>query len=89
MRRDKRTLYLEVLRLIGDKQGIGVTHIMYQTNLSYTICKEILDYCIEKGIVRFEGETHPLARKRYYLTDSGTLTQSSYRQIRQVLESLF
>lgn len=66
-KRSRLELYLEVLRVIG--KGVGKpTNIMYKCNLSWTNCREILEFLTEQGFITFINNSN---RRFYKLTENG------------------
>ncbi|MEM3479151.1 MAG: winged helix-turn-helix domain-containing protein [Candidatus Bathyarchaeia archaeon] len=66
-KRSRLELYLEVLRAIS--KGVGKpTNIMYRCNLSWTNCKEILEFLTEQGLITVIENNN---RRFYKLTENG------------------
>ena len=54
MRRSKLEMYVEILRVLGQRGPLKLTHIMYKANFNCVILKEYLDFLIRQGL----GRTH-------------------------------
>lgn len=81
-KRSRLELYLEVLMAI-DRGVSRPTNIMYRCNLSWTNCKEILNFLVRRNLVMVvENNNH----KIYRLTESGRELLESFSRVKYLLK---
>ncbi|MBS7624914.1 MAG: winged helix-turn-helix domain-containing protein [Candidatus Bathyarchaeia archaeon] len=81
-KRSRLELYLEVLRAI-DRGVCRPTNIMYKCNLSWTNCKEILNFLAKKNLVSVIEEGN---RKLYKLTENGKDLLENFSRVKYLLK---
>jgi len=86
---DKKRTRLEIihdiLAVIKEKSGkIKPTHVLYKSNLSYSLMEQYLEELISKGLVR---EMKLKKGKTYEITDRGISYLSQYGAIKSFTES--
>ena len=83
MRRSKLEIYVDILKVLGQKGPLKLTHIMYKANVNCKILKEYLDFLIKQGLV--EENTIGKARVVFSVTQRGIIVLKYFRELRQVL----
>ena len=86
---DKKRTRLEIIRdilvVIREKSGkIKPTHVLYKSNLSYSLMEQYIEDLISKGLIR---EIKLKKGKTYEITDKGILYLSQYDTIKRFTES--
>ena len=75
-RRSRLDIYFDVLEVV--ERGVDIpTRIMYKTNLSWRVLKEIFSTLVSKGFLREEPVNKS---KRYRITDKGINALSYHRR---------
>ena len=75
-RRSRLDIYFDVLEVV--ERGVDKpTRIMYETNLSWRVLKEIFSTLVSKG---FLSEELVKNSKRYHITDKGINALSHHRR---------
>ena len=69
MRRSKLQVNLEILKALGEKGQLNLTHITYHTYLNNKSVNECLGFLLENNLVK---EHECQARKKYEITSRGT-----------------
>ncbi|MCX8171452.1 MAG: hypothetical protein N3E47_05715 [Candidatus Bathyarchaeota archaeon] len=83
-KRSKLELCLEVLRVIG--KGVNKpTNIMYKCNLSWTNCREILEFLIEQNLISPIEDNN---RRLYKLTESGRELLENFGRIQYLIGAI-
>ncbi len=75
---------IDILQAIADGSG-RPTHIMYRSNLSWAVMRGVMKVLEFQGLVisnEIEG------RRSYILTDKGSRVLSTYRSVKNQLESV-
>lgn len=81
-KRSRLELYLEVLMAI-DRGVSKPTNIMYRCNLSWTNCKEILDFLVRRNLVTVVENNN---RKLYRLTENGKELLENFSRMKYLLK---
>ena len=76
VRRSRLEIYFEVLEVIG-REVDKPTQIMYKTNLSWIVLKEMFETLITGGFIREENEK---SSQRYYVTEKGENALNYHRK---------
>ena len=83
MRRSKLEMYVDILKVLGQKGPLKLTHIMYKANVNCCVLKEYLDFLMKQGLV----EERIVGKKRvvYAITQRGITTLKYFKELKQVL----
>jgi len=84
-KRSKLEIIRDILNVIRNKNGkIKPTHILYKSNLSYSMMEEYLNELIEKEfIIEMKKENN----KTYSITEKGSSYLQKYKLISEFTES--
>jgi predicted transcriptional regulator len=83
-RRSRLEVKIDIL--IAIKEGAGrPTHIMYRSNLSWSVMQGFVKSLETQGLVRTVEEER---KKRYILTEKGDRVLSTYQTVRNQLEQI-
>ncbi len=85
MRRSKLEMYVDILKVLGQKGPLKLTHIMYKANVNCKILKEYLEFLLAQGLIeeRFVGK-----RKNqivYANTQRGITVLKYFRELNKAL----
>jgi predicted transcriptional regulator len=83
LRRSKLEMYVDLLRVLAHKGPLKLTHIMYKSNVNYSVLKEYLDFLTKQGLV--EERTIGKARVVFAITQRGITVLKYFRELEQVL----
>jgi len=70
MRRSHLELYVEILNLLSQSGSLKLAHLMYKTNLNYTMIKKYVEFLAKQGLV--EEQTVGNDRTLWAITQRGT-----------------
>ncbi len=84
-KRSKLEIIRDILNVIKNRNGkIKPTHILYKSNLSYSMMEEYLNELIEKEfIIEMKKENN----KTYSITEKGSTYLQKYKLISEFTES--
>ena len=84
-KRDRLEIIRDILNVIRDKNGrVKPTHILYKSNLSYSMMQDYLDELIEK---KFIIEKNLEKSKTYEITTDGIQFLEKYNDVRNFMDS--
>ena len=84
-KRTRLEIIHDILSVIRAKSGrIKPTHILYKSNLSYSMMEQYLEDLISKSLIR---EVRLKKGKTYEITDKGVAYLSQYSAIKDFTES--
>jgi predicted transcriptional regulator len=84
-KRTRLEIIRDILEVIKSRNGkIKPTHILYKSNLSYSMMEEYLDELKEKGFVT---ETEKEGNKTYKITEKGMEFLNKYSIVANFTES--
>ncbi len=90
-KRNKLEIIKDILEVIRNKSGrIKPTHILYKSNLSYSMMEEYLQELIEKQFIKEEKSSSKKTikeSKTYFITEKGLKYLEQYRMISDFTES--
>ena len=81
-RRSRLEMMLDVLQVLGGSEE-GPTRIMYRANLSWSICRQMLDRLAAKELVKVVSEG---GRSRYGITPRGAEVLRAYTMAANEIE---
>lgn len=85
-KRSKLEIIHDILQLIRQKSGrIKPTHILYKSNLSYSMMSDYLEELIGKGFIN--QIKLPDGKSTYEITKKGDEYLAKYRMIREFTDS--
>jgi predicted transcriptional regulator len=85
-KRNKLEIIRDILQLIRQKSGrIKPTHILYKSNLSYSMMSDYLEELIAKGFIRQVNLTDK--NKTYEITKKGDEYLAKYKLISEFTDS--
>tara|TARA_Y100000310_G_scaffold234905_1_gene237922 strand:+ start:163 stop:438 length:276 start_codon:yes stop_codon:yes gene_type:complete len=85
-KRDRLQILHDILRAIQEKgPKAKPTHVLYKSNLSYTILNGHLAHLMEKEFILEEEEAE--GKRTYSLTDKGFKFLADYQVVRNFVES--
>src|SRR5665648_104583 len=83
MRRSKLEMTVDILKILGQKGPLKLTHLMYKTNLNYAVLSKNLVFLIKQGLVDvFNVGTERLV---YSITGLGLTLLKSLRVLDQLI----
>lgn len=84
-KRNKLEIIHDILAVIKEKNGrIKPTHVLYKSNLSYSMMEQYIDELISKSMVK---EIKLKKGKTYEITEKGLAYLLQYNTIRNFTES--
>ncbi|MEK6854794.1 MAG: DUF4364 family protein [Nanoarchaeota archaeon] len=84
-KRSKLEIIRDILEVINSKNGrIKPTHILYKSNLSYTMMEEYLNELITKEFITIDTSNKS---KTYSITEKGADYLSQYKLISEFTDS--
>jgi predicted transcriptional regulator len=84
-KRDRLEVIYDILNSVRNKSNkIKPTHLLYKSNLSYSMMKNYLDDLMGAGLME-EGESK--TGKYYFLTEKGFQYLAEYVKIKEFTES--
>jgi predicted transcriptional regulator len=83
MRRSKLEMYVDILKVLGQKGPLKLTHIMYKANVNCKVLKEYLDFLLAQGIV--EERIIGKSRVVYANTQKGITVLKYFRELNKAL----
>ena len=83
MRRSKLEMYVDILKVLGQRGPLKLTHIMYKANVNCKVLKEYLDFLLKQGLI----EERILGRSRivYANTPRGVTVLKYFRELNKAL----
>jgi predicted transcriptional regulator len=83
IRRSKLEMYLDLLKVLAQRDQLKLTHIMHTTNLNCSVAKKYLDFLTLQGLV----EEKIIRRERivYAITQRGLTVLKQLRELKEVL----
>ncbi len=86
MRRSKLEMYVDILKVLGQKGPLKLTHIMYKANVNCKVLKEYLDFLLKQGLI----EERVVGRSRivYANTQRGIMVLKYFRELNKALPIL-
>jgi predicted transcriptional regulator len=76
-------MYLNVLEVLERSDPLGLTHVMYETNVNCCVLKESLDFLMKQSLVI--GRAIGKQRMTYSITQRGIAVLNYFRELKQVL----
>jgi predicted transcriptional regulator len=83
MRRSKLEMYVDILKVLGQRGPLKLTHVMYKANVNCSVLKEYLEFLIKQNLV--EERTIGKRRVVYAVTQRGITVLKYFRELKQVL----
>jgi predicted transcriptional regulator len=83
MRRSKLEMYIDILKVLGQRGPSKLTHVMYKSNVNCSVLKEYLEFLIKQGLV--EERTVGKGRVIYSVTQRGITVLKYFKELKQVL----
>jgi predicted transcriptional regulator len=83
MRRSKLEMYIDILNVLGQKEPLKLTHIMYKANINCSILNEQLDFLIKQSLI----EKRIIEKERivFTITQRGINVLKYFRELIQAL----
>jgi predicted transcriptional regulator len=83
MRRSKVEMYLDILTVLSRTGPSKLTHIMYKSNVNYSVLKEYLDFLTKQGLVAEKS----VGKRRaiFEITNLGLKTIEEFNHLKLVL----
>jgi predicted transcriptional regulator len=86
MRRSKLEMYVDILKVLGQKGPLKLTHIMYKANVNCKVLKEYLDFLLKQGLI--EERVAGKSRIVYANTQRGIMVLKYFRELNKALPIL-
>ena len=86
MRRSKMEMHLDILKILAQKGPLKLTHIMYKSNVNFSVLKEYLDFLIKQELI--EEKTLRKERIAYAVTHRGLAVLGYFRELQILLPIL-
>jgi len=86
MRRSKLEMYVDILKVLGQKGPLKLTHIMYKANVNCKVLKEYLDFLLKQGLI--EERVVGKSRIVYANTQRGIMVLKYFRELNKALPIL-
>ena len=86
MRRSKMEMHLDILKILAQKGPLKLTHIMYKSNVNFSVLKEYLDFLIKQELI--EEKTLRKERIAYAVTQRGLAVLGYFRELQILLPIL-
>jgi predicted transcriptional regulator len=83
MRRSKLEMYVDILKVLAHWGPLKLTHVMYKSNINYSVLEEYLDLLIEQGLIEVKVVGHE--RNIYTVTQRGVTVLKQFRELKGVL----
>ena len=83
MRRSKLEIYVDILKVLGLRGPLKLTHIMYKANVNCKVLKEYLDFLLAQGLV--EERSVGKSRVVYANTQRGITVLKYFRELNKAL----
>jgi len=83
MSRSKFEMYVDILKVLAYNGPLKPTHMMYKTNLNWSVLKQYLEFLIKQSLV--EERTVGKRRVVYAITQRGVTVLKYFRELTQVL----
>jgi predicted transcriptional regulator len=83
MRRSKREMYIDILRVLAYRGPMRITLIMYETNLNCNMLKKYLNFLIEQNLV--EDENSGKRKSMFTITEKGISILKYFKELEQAL----
>jgi predicted transcriptional regulator len=80
MKRSRLEMYIDILEVLA-KGELKITHIMRKTNLNGSLLKDMLDFLIEKNLVK---EITLKEKTVFVVTKRGIVILRAFKQVQQV-----
>jgi predicted transcriptional regulator len=82
MRRSKLEMYTDILAVLSNRGQLKLTHLMRKTNVNCSLLKDMLDFLIEKDLVR--EATLRKEKTVFVITKRGLSVLKAFKQVKQV-----
>ena len=82
MGRSKLEMYVNILKVLAQTGPLKLTHIMYKTNVSYSILRNFLVFLIKQDLV--EKRTIKKRSEIYSVTERGITVLRYFQELTQV-----
>ena len=86
MQRSKMEMHLDILKILAQKGPLKLTHIMYKSNVNFSVLKEYLDFLIKQELI--EEKTLRKERIAYAVTQRGLAVLGYFRELQILLPIL-
>lgn len=86
MRRSKLEMYVDILKVLGQRGPLKLTHIMYKANVNCKVLKEYLDFLLKQGLI--EERVVGKSRIVYANTQRGIMVLKYFRELNKALPIL-
>jgi predicted transcriptional regulator len=83
MRRSKLEIHVDILEVLVHWGPLKLTHIMYKSNVNFSVLEKYLDFLTKQGLV--EGKIIGKERKFFTITQSGVAVLKQFKGLREVL----
>ncbi len=83
MRRSKLEMYVDILKVLGQRGPLKMTHIMYKANVNCKVLKEYLEFLLKQGLV--EERIVGRSRTVYANTPRGVTVLKYFRELNKAL----
>ncbi len=85
MRRSKLEMYVDILKVLGQKGPLKLTHIMYKANVNCKVLKEYLDFLLTQGLIEERYVGKKKNRIVYANTQRGITVLKYFRELNKAL----
>ena len=85
MRRSKLEMYVDILKVLGQKGPLKLTHIMYKANVNCKVLKEYLDFLLTQGLIEERVVGKKKNRIVYANTQRGIMVLKYFRELNKAL----
>ena len=78
-------MYVDILKVLGQRGPLKLTHIMYKANVNCKVLKEYLDFLLKQGLIeeRYVGKSQ--SRIVYANTPRGITVLKYFRELNKAL----
>jgi len=83
MRRSKLEMYIDILKVLGQRGPSKLTHVMYKSNVNCSVLKDYLEFLIKQRLI--EERTIEKERLVYVITQRGITALKYFKELKQVL----
>ena len=78
-------MYVDILKVLGQKGPLKLTHIMYKANVNCKVLKEYLDFLLTQGLIEERVVGKKKNRIVYANTQRGIMVLKYFRELNKAL----
>ena len=83
MRRSKLEMEIEILKMLGQKGPLKMTHLMYKTNLNCSVLRKNLVFLIKQGLIEVRNVGD--GKLVYSITKLGLTLLNNWKEVKDLL----